>query len=348
MPVKKNLPIKGKASDAVLAALQKEFGDGIGQRGGNWPDAERIPVDIFPFDYATGGGIPRGRCTMFYGKEGSTKSLTLYRALAQVQKTGETGVLIDAEHVYDTSWAKRTGVNTAKLIVIQPDNGEQAVDAAEAMMYASDVGMVGIDSVAAIVPNNEIESSASKQQVAGNALLLTKFTRKMVSALTREAKNSHRPALVLVNQIRYKLGVMYGDPENMPGGEALKFMTSLRVRFYGTDKKIEGKADAAAMFKEVSAQIKKHRVPIIGKNFTYDISVNEQSGMDVGQVEVWPTVFSVIKDLGLLQTLKNGYEFMNETYKTQGEIKQKYNEDAEFKVEVNNLLWTLGKQQIQK
>jgi recombination protein RecA len=180
----KGLP-KSLASDKVLSELKKQHGDQVATKGGVFKPVPRIPTGIFPLDLATGGGIPRSRVSILYGPESSAKSMQGYLALRQVQAMGETAVLIDAEHAWDNEWGGILGLDTKKLIVVQPDNAEQAVDAVEAFLYAKDVGMVLVDSVSAMVTENEIVSGAEKQIVAGAAAIVSKMVRKATMALSR-------------------------------------------------------------------------------------------------------------------------------------------------------------------
>lgn len=318
------------ASDKVLGELKKQHGEQVAQRGGIFKPVPRIPTGIFPLDLSTGGGIPRSRVTIFYGPESSAKSMEMYLAMRQVQLMGETAVLVDAEHVWDNDWGGGLGLDTTKLIVVQPDNAEQAVDAVEAFLYAKDVGLVGVDSVSSMVTENEIVSGASKQIVAGSAAIVSKMVRKAGIALTKEKKLGHLPALVTIAQTRYDIGKTHGDPEKFSGGNALKFASSLTLRFYGKKTMVEKVNDKKPAFIHVSGIIKKYRCPIIGRAFEYDQVLIPHEGMLLGQVEAWNTVSSFLKGQGQLTKVGNVWMLFNQSYKLLDHINTRYHEDGLF------------------
>jgi len=347
MPVK--FPAGKNPSDILCAQLKKEHGNTFVLKGSELMEVERIPLGVLPFDLATGGGIPRSRMTIFNGPPGSTKSLNLLRAMCTVQAMGQRAVLIQTEHVFDRAWGKRVGLDLDKLIVIQPDNGEQAADAAESFLYASDVGIVGIDSVAMMTPNNTIESDMAKANVGGNAQLMTKMLNKTTVALSRQSRTGHFPALVCINQIRHRIGQHYGNPEKMPGGFLTEFATTLWVRFYGKDKIVKAINAQLPTYKEVSGIIKKYRVPIVHKTFTYDMSIlehaviygNDQVDMPVGAVDDSPFAMHCLKALGMIVKDKAGYfvtGFEDRVFKTLDAIKHAYRTEPVFQSDVSHML----------
>ena len=218
---------KQKALDTTLATLKKRFGEGTIMKLG---EAERakiaaIPTGSLSLDLALGiGGVPRGRITEIYGPEASGKTTICQHIIAEAQKMGGIAAFIDVEHALDTTYAARCGVNVSDLYISQPDTGEQALEIAEALIRSGALDVVVIDSVAALVPRAEIEGEMGDSQVGLQARLMSQALRKLVGAI-----NSSNTALVFTNQLRQKIGVMFGNPETTTGGMALKFYSSVRL-----------------------------------------------------------------------------------------------------------------------
>jgi len=186
---------------------------------------EVIKTDILPLDIALGvGGIPRGRIVEIYGPEASGKTTLCLALIAQAQKNGGVAAFIDAEHALDPSWAKTIGVNLDELLISQPDTGEQALEIAENLIRSGGVDVVVIDSVAALVPRSEIEGEMGDAQMGVQARLMSQALRKLTSVVSKS-----KTIVVFTNQIRLKIGIMFGNPETTPGGLALKFYSSLRI-----------------------------------------------------------------------------------------------------------------------
>jgi len=325
-------------SEKVLSALQKQHGEQVGVRGGKFAPVQRIPLGIFPFDLATGGGIPRSRVAIFYGPESSGKSLNMYMAMLSVQRMGQTAVLIDAEHAWDEDWGRLIGLDLTKLIIIQPDNAEQAVDAAEAFLYAKDVGIVGVDSVSAMITENEVKSGAEKMIVAGSAMAVTKMVHKAGVALSVGAKSGHLPSLLVISQTRYEIGKMFGDPEKFTGGNALRFISSLTCRFYGKPVMVKEISENKPAFKYVQGVVKKYRCPIIGNSFEYNQCILPHGKLRIGQVEAWNTVEAFLKAQGHLFKIKTGWNLLGREYKTLESAKADYREDAKFKMQCESTI----------
>jgi protein RecA len=331
MPIKLTTVKGGSlASDKVLGELKKQHGEQVATKGGVFKPVPRIPTGIFPLDLATGGGIPRSRVSIIYGPESSGKSMQMYLALRQVQAMGETAVLIDAEHAWDNEWGAILGIDTKKLIVVQPDNAEQAVDAVEAFLYAKDVGMVGVDSVSAMITENEIISGAEKQIVAGAAAIVSKMVRKSTVALSREKKLDHLPSLTVISQTRYEIGKTHGDPEKFSGGNALKFASSMTLRLYGKKVMVEAVNKQKPTMLHISGIVKKYKCPIIGRAFEFDQALIAHDNLEVGQVEAWNTVSSFLKSQGQLTKSKTGWVLFGREYKTLDVIKDEYRASERF------------------
>lgn len=223
-PTSKN---KGSSVDNAISQIQRQFGKGSIMRLGS-KEAEKVPViptGALSLDLALGvGGFPKGRITEVYGPEASGKTTLALHVVAEAQKNGGTAAFIDAEHALDTSYAERLGVNVDDLIVSQPDFGEQALEIAEILIRSGGVDVIVIDSVAALVPRAEIDGNVGDSHVGLQARLMSQAMRKFTGVLNRS-----NTVLIFINQIRMKIGVMFGNPETTTGGNALKFYSSVRI-----------------------------------------------------------------------------------------------------------------------
>jgi len=219
---------KRKSLEQALGHIQKQFGDGAVMRLGQQPD--RFAIDVIStgalsLDIALGvGGMPRGRIAEVYGSEGSGKTTLALHILAEAQKAGGTAAFIDAEHAFPLDYAANIGLNLDELLVSQPDTGEQALDICDVLMRSGAVDAIAVDSVAALVPQAELDGEMGDSHVGLQARLMSQAMRRL-SGTVSEA----RTVLVFINQIREKVGVMYGNPETTPGGRALKFWSSVRL-----------------------------------------------------------------------------------------------------------------------
>ncbi len=225
---------KMKALDAVLAQIEKQYGKGaimkLGEAAGN-TDIETIPTGCLALDLALGiGGFPRGRMIEIYGPESSGKTTVALHAIAQAQKLGGIAAFIDAEHALDPVYAKNLGVNLDELYVSQPDTGEQALDIVDSLVRSSAVDVIVVDSVAALTPKAEIEGDMGDSHVGLQARLMSQALRKLTAIV-----NKSKTCVIFINQLREKVGVMFGNPETTPGGKALKFYASVRIDVRKTD-----------------------------------------------------------------------------------------------------------------
>ena len=218
---------KDKNLEAVLADIEKQFGKGAVMRLGDNPHMKMDVVSsgCLSLDIALGiGGYPKGRIIEIYGPESSGKTTFALQAIAEVQKTGGRAAFIDAEHALDPVYAKRLGVNTNELILSQPDTGEQALEICEALVRSEAVSIVVIDSVAALVPQAEIDGEMGDSHVGLQARLMSQALRKLSGTI-----NKTNTIAIFINQLREKVGVMFGNPETTPGGRALKFYSTIRL-----------------------------------------------------------------------------------------------------------------------
>ena len=210
----------------VIAQIEKQYGQGaiMQMDEHRYARVEGIPTGALSLDIALGGvGIPRGRVTELFGPESSGKTTLALHVIANAQRTG-VAAFIDAEHALDTTWAKRLGVDVSSLLVSQPDTGEQALDIAEMLIRSNSVDVIVVDSVAALTPTAEIQGDMGDSHIGLQARLMSQAMRKLAAVINRS-----KTALVFINQIRMKIGVMFGNPETTPGGRALKFYSSVRI-----------------------------------------------------------------------------------------------------------------------
>jgi len=218
---------RSRAIDVAIGAIEKQFGRGAIMRLGeqNSLEIEAIPTGSLSLDIALGiGGVPRGRITELYGPESSGKSTLCQHIIAEAQKMGGMAAYIDVEHALDPSFARALGVNVDDLLVSQPDTGEQALEIAEALVRSNAVDVVVVDSVAALVPRAEIEGDMGDSLPGLQARLMSQALRKLTGSISKS-----KSAVIFVNQLREKIGVVFGNPETTPGGRALKFYSSVRI-----------------------------------------------------------------------------------------------------------------------
>ena len=217
-----------KALDVAVGQIEKQFGKGaimrLGQRNTIAP-VEAISTGAISIDYALGiGGLPRGRVVEVFGPESSGKTTLALQVIAEAQKAGGLAAFVDAEHALDAEYARKLGVDIDNLLVSQPDNGEQALEIVEVLVRSNSVDVVVVDSVAALVPRAEIEGEMGEAQMGLQARLMSQALRKLTGAISKS-----KTVLIFINQLREKIGVMFGNPETTTGGRALKFYASVRI-----------------------------------------------------------------------------------------------------------------------
>jgi recombination protein RecA len=218
---------KLKSLEEAVSRMEKNFGKGAVMRLGERThmQVETIPTGSLSLDLALGGGLPRGRLVEIFGAEGGGKTTLTLHCLAEAQKAGGICAFIDAEHALNPNYARALGVDVDNLFVSQPDNGEQALEIADTLLRSGAIDMIVVDSVAALTPRNEIEGEMGDLQVGAMARMMSQGCRKLASTVGRA-----NAVAIFINQIREKIGVMYGSPETTPGGRALKFFASVRMR----------------------------------------------------------------------------------------------------------------------
>jgi len=320
---------KAKALAAALSQIEKQFGKGSIMRMGD-ADVDRaievVSTGSLGLDMALGvGGLPRGRVVEIYGPESSGKTTLTLQVIANVQKLGGTAAFIDAEHALDPQYAQRLGVDTSELLLSQPDNGEQALEIADMLVRSASVDCVVIDSVAALTPKAEIEGEMGEPQMGLQARLMSQALRK----LTANIKRSN--TLVFINQIRMKIGVMFGNPETTTGGNALKFYASVRIdiRRIGSIKRGE-----EVIGNETRVKVVKNKVAPPFKTADFDILYNEGISRE-GEIIELGVLHRIVEKSGawyayngekIGQGKDNTREFLRENPETAQQIEKKIRE----------------------
>ncbi len=283
---------KLKIIEDAISSIEKTYGKGSIMKLGDGVVAqvESIPTGALSLDYALGiGGIPRGRVTEVYGPESSGKTTLCLHIIAEAQKSGGLAAFIDAEHALDVNYAKRLGVDTANLLLSQPDFGEQALEITDTLVRSNALDIIVIDSVAALVPRSEIEGEMGDATMAVQARLMSQALRKLTGAISKS-----KTAVVFINQLRSKIGVMFGNPETTTGGNALKFYASLRLDIRRIAAIKEGND---VVGNRTKVKIVKSKVAPPFKEVEFDILYNEGISK-MGDLVDLATNFGLVKKSG--------------------------------------------------
>lgn len=309
---------KSEALKLAISQITKQFGDGSIMKLGETPkmDVELLPSGSLSLDLALGGGYPKGRIIEIYGPESSGKTTLALHAIAEIQKQGGQAAFIDAEHALDPAYAKKIGVDTANLLISQPDNGEQALEICETLVRSNAVDLIVVDSVAALVPQAEIDGEMGDAQMGLQARLMSQAMRKLTGIISKS-----RATVIFINQIRMKIGVMFGNPETTTGGNALKFYASVRIdiRRIGQIKEGENISGNRTKIKVV-----KNKIAAPFRTAEFDIMYNEgisKTGdiLDLGvQYGVLEKAGAFIKYNG--ETLGQGREAVKRLFKEKPEL----------------------------
>lgn len=318
---------KIKALDVAISQIERSFGKGAIMRLGTQEVAEGvqvIPTGSLALDIATGiGGYPRGRVIEIYGPESSGKTTLALNAIAKAQQAGGIAAFIDAEHALDVNYASRLGVKIADLLVSQPDTGEQALEVAEALVRSGAVDVIVIDSVAALVPKAEIEGDMGDSLPGLQARLMSQAMRKLTAAISKSLTT-----LIFINQIRMKIGVMFGNPETTTGGNALKFYSSMRLDIRRIDSIKENQETIGG---RVRVKVVKNKVAPPFKQAEFDIYFNEGISR-VGELVDLGVDKKVIEKSGawysyggqrIGQGRENAKQFLKQNPEMQKEIEEK-------------------------
>ncbi len=304
-----------KAIDLALTQIERRFGKGAIMKLGDAAtvQVEAIPTGSVSLDVALGvGGVPRGRITEIYGPESSGKTTLCLHIIANAQRAGGYAAFIDAEHALDPAYAARCGVDTANLLVSQPDTGEQALEIVDSLVRSNAIDVVVVDSVAALAPRAEIEGEMGDSHVGLQARLMSHALRKLTSAI-----NNSNATVIFTNQLREKIGVMFGNPETTSGGKALKFYASVRLDIRRTDSIKQGQD---VVGNRTRVRVVKNKVAPPFKTAEFDIMYSEgisreggliDLGLEMGFVKKSGAWFTV-GDIRLGQGRENAKEFLRQ------------------------------------
>ena len=329
---------KSQALNLAIAQITKQFGDGSIMKLG---EAKKINVQLIPsgslsLDLALGGGYPKGRIIEIYGPESSGKTTLTLHAIAEIQKQGGTAAFIDAEHALDPAYAKRIGVDTANLLISQPDNGEQALEICETLVRSGAVDLIVVDSVAALVPQAEIDGDMGDSQMGLQARLMSQAMRKLTGIISKS-----KATVIFINQIRMKIGVMFGNPETTTGGNALKFYASVRldIRRIGQIKEGDNISGNRTKVKVVKIKI---AAPF--RTAEFDIMYNEGISK-VGDILDLAVQYGIIDKAGAFlkyngETIGQGREAVKKLFREKpdfmAEIEQKVRAEAKRREEAES------------
>jgi recombination protein RecA len=324
---------KGKALDAALSQIERAFGKGsimrMGAKQAQAQEIETISTGSLGLDIALGvGGLPRGRIVEIYGPESSGKTTLTLHVIAECQKTGGTCAFIDAEHALDPSYAKKLGVNIDDLLISQPDAGEQALEIADTLVRSGAIDVLVVDSVAALVPKAELEGEMGDTHVGLQARLMSQALRKLTGSISRS-----RCMVIFINQIRMKIGVMFGNPETTTGGNALKFYASVRldIRRIGSIKDKE-----TVVGNQTRVKVVKNKVAPPFRVVEFDVMYGEGISK-TGELIDLGVAASVVEKSGawfsyngqrIGQGRENAKAFLKENTQIANEIEQKIRSNA--------------------
>src|SRR4051794_12882603 len=317
---------KAKAIESVISQIEKQFGKGAIMKLGE--AQHRMAVDAIPtgsiaLDIALGvGGVPRGRVIEIFGPEASGKTTLVQHVIAEAQRMGGTCAIIDAEHALDPSYARQVGVDVDNLFISQPDSAEQALEIAEALVRSAAFDVVAIDSVAALVPRAELEGEMGDTHVGLQARLMSQALRKLTGSINRS-----RTSLIFTNQLREKVGVMFGNPEVTPGGRALKFYASVRLDVRRIDSIKQG---TEVVGSRVKVKVVKNKVAPPFRVAEFDIMYNEGISKEGGLIDLAVELGLVKKtgsffsygDTRLGQGRENAREFLKKNAEMAQEIER--------------------------
>ena len=331
---------KEKALDLAIGQIEKRFGEGSIMKLGDTTGTlvvEVIPTGSLALDLALGvGGVPRGRITEIFGPESSGKTTLAQHMIAQAQKQGGTAAYIDAEHALDPTYAGHCGVSLKELLISQPDTGEQALEITEALVRSGAVDIIVVDSVAALTPRVEIEGEMGDAHVGLQARLMSQALRKLSSAISRAGT-----AVVFINQLREKVGVVFGNPEVTPGGRALKFYSSVRIDLRRVESLKQGNDVVGS---HVRAKVVKNKVAPPFRVGDFDIMFDHgiswegnliDLGTEQGLIKKSGAFFSY-GDIRLGQGRENAKHYLNQNPELAQEIEQKIRASAVTSYSSNN------------
>ncbi len=307
----------------LIERFQTNFGPEIGGFNQDLKDPPRLPSGIAAIDIASGGGIPLNRISLIYGEESSGKTNLSICYLREHQKRfpDRPCIFVDVEGTATTDWFVQMGVDTKKLVILRPEYAEQVVDMVTQLLVSDDCGLVVVDSLAAMLTASQIAASAEKATPGWSALLINQFCNKASSALKSSARTKTLPTILFINQVRYRVGVVFGNPETLPGGMAQKFLGCFRVRLTGK-MVLDSKINKVLPIKMVTkGTIQKAKMPICGKNFEYEMTLVPHDGRKVGYADDWSVYSSYLREFGFLGKDGATYRLFDESFERVRDMK---------------------------
>lgn len=314
-----DLKEKFKKMDSVVTDIEKKFGKGAIMRLGENKQAlnvETFSTGIMSFDMALGKGLPKGRIIELYGVESGGKTTTTLRIIAEVQKNGGIAGFIDAEHSIDIVWAKKCGVDVDNLYINQPDSGEQALEVCEAMVRSGAIDLIVVDSVSALVPQAEIDGDMGDSVMGAQARLMSQALRKLTAIVSKSGCT-----VIFINQLREKIGVMFGNPETTTGGRALKFYSTIRLE---VRKKEALKVGGEIVGNTIKIKVVKNKIAPPFKECEFDIDFN-------GGISITGDLLNVAEKMGIIDKSGAWFTYGKEKIGQGREQAKKYLEEHEDK-----------------
>jgi len=293
---------KDKAIDLAMAQIEKNFGKGSIMKMG---EAHRIPIETIStgsisLDLALGGGVPRGRVIEIYGPESSGKTTLSLHIISEAQKKGGIGAFVDAEHALDPEYAKKIGVNVDELLLSQPDSGEQALEIVETLVRSNAVDVLVVDSVAALTPKAEIDGDMGDSHMGLQARLMSQALRKLTAIVSKS-----KTTVIFLNQLRMKIGIMFGNPETTTGGQALKFYASVRMDIRGAGKiEDSSSVDKETVGTRVKVKIVKNKIAPPFKTAEFDIMYNKGISVE-GDILDLSIKYNITRKMGAFYSYKD-------------------------------------------
>ncbi|MBP7057619.1 recombinase RecA, partial [Candidatus Gracilibacteria bacterium] len=320
---------KKRAIELAMSQIEKQFGKGaiMTMNDANRASVEMIPTGCLSLDLALGGGMPKGRIIEVFGPESSGKTTLSLHVIAECQKHNGLAAFIDAEHAFDPEYARKLGVDTDNLLISQPDNGEQALDITETLVRSGAVDLIVVDSVAALVPKSEIDGEMGDQHMGLQARLMSQALRKLTGIVSKSGTT-----IIFINQLRLKIGVMFGNPETTTGGNALKFYASIRIDVRKGEKLEIGTGDNREIIgNHTKVKIVKNKVAAPFRTAEFDILYNEgiskagdllEVGVKYNMIEKAGNFYNY-GDLKIGQGKENARAFLKQNEKLMDEISKK-------------------------
>ncbi|MBP6084838.1 recombinase RecA [Candidatus Gracilibacteria bacterium] len=333
---------KRRAIELAMSQIEKQFGKGaiMTMNDANRAAVEMIPTGCLSLDLALGGGMPKGRIIEVFGPESSGKTTLSLHVIAECQKHNGLAAFIDAEHAFDPEYARKLGVDTDNLLISQPDNGEQALDITETLVRSGAVDLIVVDSVAALVPKSEIDGEMGDQHMGLQARLMSQALRKLTGIVSKSGTT-----IIFINQLRLKIGVMFGNPETTTGGNALKFYASIRIDVRKGEKLEIGTGDNREIIgNHTKVKIVKNKVAAPFRTAEFDILYNEgiskagdllEVGVKYNMIEKAGNFYNY-GDLKIGQGKENARAFLKQNEKLMDEISKKLRDQIKLEKEQNS------------